>query len=455
MRKVHTAVIGAGTAGLAAYRAIKTAGHAAVLIEGGPGGTTCATEGCMPSKLLIAAAQASYDVDHAHHFGIHTHSKEVHGFEVMDRVRRERDRFVGFVKEGVDQISTDDKINGYASLRDDHIIDVQNGPSIYAEHIVIATGSTPRQPFTTQDLGSRWINNADVFNWKTLPKSLAVLGAGVIGLELGQALHRLGVHVKIFSHTPRIGILQHTDLQEQTASILKAELDILTNVNVSIQRNTDDFLEVQYFNINDGTTHTEQFEYVLNATGRIPNVSKLGLHTLNMLDAHGNPEVNTETLASVRFPHIYFVGDVNTKRPLLHEAADDGLVATSNILDVPSTPRRVPLNVVFTEPQLMTTGNTSLSSPQIRIGKVDFSNQGRSRVMLVNKGRLYLYVNKATRQLEGAEMIGPAAEHIGHLLSWCIQQRLTVDKMLAMPFYHPTIEEGLRTALRDSVSQMV
>ncbi len=107
------AVIGAGTAGLAAYRAAAAVAPQVVMIEGGIGGTTCARVGCMPSKLLIAAGEAAHHAEHASPFGVHA-TVEVDGRAVMDRVRRERDRFVGFVIEGVDAIPEDRKIHGHA-----------------------------------------------------------------------------------------------------------------------------------------------------------------------------------------------------------------------------------------------------------------------------------------------------------------------------------------------------
>ncbi|MCI4078483.1 dihydrolipoyl dehydrogenase, partial [Klebsiella pneumoniae] len=88
------------------------------------------------------------------------------------------------------------------------------------------------------------------------------------------------------------------------------------------------------------------------------------------------------------------------------------------------------------------------------IGEVSFKNQGRSRVMLVNKGHMRLYAEKATGRFIGAEIVGPAAEHLAHLLAWAHQMKMTVPKMLDMPFYHPVIEEGLRTALRDADAKL-
>src|SRR5438034_6178818 len=113
--RVDVAVIGAGTAGLAAYRAASSAGARVVLIEGGVYGTTCARVGCMPSKLLIAAAEAAHAIGRAPGFGVHGGEVRVDGQAVMARVKRERDRFVGFVTQGIDNIPEADRIRGYAS----------------------------------------------------------------------------------------------------------------------------------------------------------------------------------------------------------------------------------------------------------------------------------------------------------------------------------------------------
>src|SRR5687767_15249200 len=111
---VDVAVVGSGTAGLAAYRAARAAGKRAVIIEGGHYGTTCARVGCMPSKLLIAAAEAAHSMQHSAPFGVHAGEVRIDGPAVMERVRRERDRFVGFVLEGVESFPEEDKLRGHA-----------------------------------------------------------------------------------------------------------------------------------------------------------------------------------------------------------------------------------------------------------------------------------------------------------------------------------------------------
>jgi dihydrolipoamide dehydrogenase len=116
--------------------------------------------------------------------------------------------------------------------------------------------------------------------------------------------------------------------------------------------------------------------------------------------------------------------------------------------------RSTPLALVFTDPQLAFVGQAleqikAHFKDRFAVGQVSFEDQGRSRIMLRNKGLLKVYAEQGSGLFLGAEMFGPAAEHIGHLLAWAAQEKMTVASMLAMPFYHPVIEEGLRTALRD------
>jgi len=295
-RQVDVAVIGAGSAGMSAFRAASKHTDNVVLIEGGEFGTTCARVGCMPSKLLIAAAEAAHAVAEGPHFGVFSENTTIDGAAVMDRVRSERERSV------------------------------------------------------------------------------------------------------------KVG-------------------------------------------------------YVLAATGRAPNVDDLGLEQTSLvLDARGVPVFDPHT-TQIGDSHVFLAGDVNNHRPLLHEASDEGRIAGDNAGRFPhvlSGTRRSPLAIVFTDPQIAMVGDSfrDLSGQDIAIGSVCFEDQGRSRVMRRNKGLLRVYADPDTRRFLGAEMIAPGAEHLGHLLAWAHQGGFTIDKMLDMPFYHPVVEEGLRTALRDARAEL-
>lgn len=461
MKTLHTdvAVIGAGTAGLAAYRAARAAGKRAVIIEGGPYGTTCARVGCMPSKLLIAAAEAAHHAAHTAPFGVHVDGTiRVDGVEVMNRVRAERDRFVGFVLEGVENIPAEDKIPGYAQFVSDTTLRVNGEFEIQASRVVIATGSRPSVPPPFLSLGDRLIVNDDVFSWTDLPRSVAVFGPGVIGLELGQALARLGVHVRVFGVSGSLAGLSDPAVRQRARRIFQNEFYLDPDARVLSTTRVGDAVEVRYIAL-DNTERTEVFDYALVATGRRPNVDQIGLQNTSLVcDARGIPEFDRYTLQCGDSP-IFIAGDANADVPLLHEAADEGRIAGQNAAQFPVVQaglRRAQLGVVFSDPQVALIGTTYSRLPEqgFVIGEVDFGDQGRSRVMLKNKGMLHVYAEIGTGRFLGAEMIGPSAEHIGHLLAWAVQQELTIAQMLEMPFYHPVIEEGVRTALRDAAAKL-
>ena len=458
--KTDVAIIGTGTAGLSAYRAIKSAGMNALLIEGGPYGTTCARVGCMPSKLLIAAAEAAHGAAHTAPFGVHVDGEvRVDGVQVMDRVKRERDRFVGFVLESVEAIADEDKVRGYARFLSDTLLQVDDHTQIEASRVVIATGSTPVVPDMYKELGDRLVVNDDVFAWDNLPQRVLVVGPGVIGLELGQALARLDVFVRVVGRSDSLGGMTDPEVKASALAAFQEEFDLQLETEVLGVQRFGDEVEVRYVKA-DKTEVTERFDYVLMATGRRPNTSRLDLqNTSAVLDKRGVPEFDEGTLQLAGATSIFIAGDVNGDIPLLHEAADDGRIAGENAArfpDVKRAQRRARLSVVFTDPQIAHIGVhfKNLSKAGVVIGSVDFRNQGRSRVILKNRGKLRVYANKADGRFLGAEMAGPSAEHIGHLLAWAVQQKLTVPQMLEMPFYHPVIEEGLRTALRDAAAQL-
>jgi len=459
MRTVTTdvAVIGAGTAGLAAYRASKAAGRTAMLIEGGVFGTTCARVGCMPSKLLIAPAEAAHAVERFGAFGLRLAGQVVvDGPAVMARVRRERDRFVGFVLQSIDAISAGDKLAGQAQFLDDTTLVVAD-TTVHANAVVIATGSSPAYPAAWSELRDRLVTNETIFEWRDLPESVAVFGPGVIGLELGQALHRLGVRVKVFGRGGGVGPLSDPELLAEARRVFGAEFYLDTDAHADVAREADR-VAVRYLG-SDGEWRTESFDYLLAATGRAPNVRNLGLENTSVVrNAQGVPVFDRETMQCGNAP-IFIAGDVNSDVPLLHEAADEGRIAGDNAArfpDVRADMRRAPLSIVFTDPQIAVVGGGFRAAREAAFvtGAVSFDDQGRARVMQRNRGRLHVYAQIGTGLLLGAEMVGPEAEHLGHLLAWALQLDLTIEEMLRLPFYHPVVEEGLRTALRDAYAKL-
>lgn len=454
--KVDVAVIGAGTAGLSAYRAARASGKRVLLIEGGPYGTTCARVGCMPSKLLIAAAEAAHVVSVASAFGIEPGGIRIDGPAVMARVRSERDRFVKFVVDGMEKIPQTDRLLGTARFVGPHQLQVDEHTLVEAERIVIATGSSARVPPELLGAAERLLISDDVFAWDDLPSSIAVIGSGIIGLELAQALHRLGVRVTIFGRGNGIAQLSDPAVLETASRCLAGELDLrLASEVLSVQR--DGAEVVLRSRTAEGAPQSERYAYLLVAAGRTPNLEKLDLARAQIgLDQRGIPVFDPHTM-QCGDSTIFIAGDADHERPLLHEAADQGHIAGRNAAHYPDVApglRRAPLAIVFSDPQIALVGQSFKTlnahhAGTFAIGEVSFENQGRSRMMLQNRGLLRLYAQYSSGCLLGAEMIGPRVEHLAHLLAWACQTKMTVPQMLEMPFYHPVVEEGLRTALKD------
>ncbi|HFC1707524.1 TPA: dihydrolipoyl dehydrogenase [Neisseria gonorrhoeae] len=465
MKKIQAdiVVIGGGTAGMGAFRNARLHSDNVYLIENNVFGTTCARVGCMPSKLLIAAAEARHHALHTDPFGVHLDKDSivVNGEEVMRRVKSERDRFVGFVVTDVEEWPADKRIMGSAKFIDEHTVQIDDHIQIAAKSFVIATGSRPVILPQWQSLGDRLIINDDVFSWDTLPKRVAVFGPGVIGLELGQALHRLGVKVEIFGLGGIIGGISDPVVSDEAKAVFGEELKLHLDAKTEVKLDADGNVEVYWEQ--DGEKGVFVAEYMLAAVGRRPNVDNIGLENINIdKDARGVPVADPLTMQT-SIPHIFIAGDASNQLPLLHEAADQGKIAGDNAGRYPnigSGLRRSTIGVVFTSPQIGFVGlkyaqvAAQYQADEFVIGEVSFKNQGRSRVMLVNKGHMRLYAEKATGRFIGAEIVGPAAEHLAHLLAWAHQMKMTVPQMLDMPFYHPVIEEGLRTALRDADAKL-
>jgi dihydrolipoamide dehydrogenase len=153
---------------------------------------------------------------------------------------------------------------------------------------------------------------------------------------------------------------------------------------------------------------------------------------------------------------VFIAGDASDDVPVLHEAVDEGRIAGKNAAlypNVESRHRRSRLQIIFCDPQIALVGERFEELSRrgaLAIGEVNFEEQGRARILGQNRGMGRLYADPNSGRFLGAEIVGPSAEHLGHLLAWAHQRALTVDQMLALPLYHPVVEEGLHTALSDA-----
>jgi len=452
MKKYDVIIIGAGTSGLTARREVANKTQNYLVIDDGPLGTTCARVGCMPSKVLIQAANDFHRRLKFESLGISGADKlEVSTKAVMEHVRSLRDRFVRGVKVGMEDWQNTHLLRGRANFLDSNTIEV-DGEKLSAEKFVLSVGSRPLIPDSMKDYKSHILTSDDIFELDSLPNSVAVVGLGVIGIELGQALSRLGVDVTGITLDKAVGGLSDPDIQDYAAMKFETEFPIHYGSAELKEITKEDKIKVQ---VGDKKLVVDK---VILSMGRRSNVDKLNLEKTSVkLTDRGIPKYNKNTMATEGAKHIFVPGDMNGDKPILHEAADEGIIAGQNALeDEPVCfKRRTSLGITFTDPNIATIGKRhSEIEEDFVTGEVTFEGQGRSIVKLKEIGLLHVYVSKKTCEVIGAELMAPDGEHLAHLLAWGMSLKLTVFEMLKMPFYHPVIEEGLKTALRNAASKL-
>lgn len=454
MRKVDVAIIGAGSAGLSARREVAQVTDNYVVIDDGPTGTTCARVGCMPSKVLIEAANIYASRKKYKYIGVSGEENlTINLSETMTHVRKLRDRFVRAVNSDMESWVKDHLIQKRAKFESLHVLDLGD-EKIEAKTIIIATGSRPIVPKDWTKFGSKIITSDQIFELETLPKRIAVIGLGVIGLELGQALSRLGVEVFGLGKGEALAGLSDPEIQKYALSKFQLEFPIWTGGVDSINEGAGPGLSIK-----SGKETIENIDLVLVTVGRTPNINGLGIEQFVDCDRHGIPIFDKGTYR-IGKTSVFLVGDVNNDRPILHEASDEGRIAGYNALREKEQcfARRTKLVITFSDPNIAMVGRTFTElladKTDFVTGKVSYEGQGRAIAKLTEKGLVHVYADKISGHLLGAELFAPEAEHLAHLLAWAIAAKMTVTQTLALPFYHPVLEEGLRTALRAAASQI-
>ena len=443
-------IIGAGSAGLSALREVKKRTEHFVVINDGPWGTMCARVGCMPSKALIAAANAYHARRGFQEFGISGgNGLSIDMRAVLRRVQALRDDFVAGnldVTGGLGERA----ISGRARLLGRDRVSV-NGKELRARRIIIAVGSTPVVPKSWLPLGDRLLTTDTLFEQQMLPKRIAVVGQGALGVELAQALYRLGLDIVAIGDSQTVASLTDPKVNAVALEVLRRELPVHLGDKAELSS------EGSGVRVRAGRLDTV-VDRVLVALGRRPNVEGLGLESLDVaLDSDGVPKVDTRTMQVGGLP-VFLVGDANGESSVLHEASDDGHIAGLNATteSFECFQRRTPLTIVFSEPNVAMAGKrfTELNASQILIGEARFEDLGRARIAQRNSGILRVYADRHSGMLLGTELCAPAGEHLAMLMALAIERAATVSNLLRMPFYHPVFEEGLRTALRQLSAQL-
>jgi dihydrolipoamide dehydrogenase len=349
-----------------------------------------------------------------------------------------------------DKMSEQVLIHGYARFVGQNTLEV-NGETIKAGKIVIATGSRPIMPDAWKDFGEKVITTDELFELENLPECAAVIGLGVIGLEIGQSLRRMGINVTGIELSNTISGIHDPALQQVAIDVMVKEFPIWFGKPAELSAEGDQLRVTAGGN-------SMLVDKVIATMGRTPNIADLNLAGIGIdCDEQGIPWFNPNTM-QVGDSNIFIAGDVTNHHPILHEAGDDGKIAGYNAArdTVTAFRRKTPLAITFCDPGIASIGANwnELDPEKTAIGEMNMAPSGRALIMAKNKGAIRVYADKATGRILGAAMMAPRAENLAHLICWAIENKQTAFDLLRMPFYHPVIEEAFQAALYDLKSNV-
>ncbi len=448
-------IIGAGSAGLYALREVRRAGRDFLLVDPGPLGTTCARVGCMPSKVAL-------------HSGAKWETRKtmagigVNGIDALSidsritwaQLRRQRDMFASNAASSARSAAGDKLIDARARFIEPDLVELDSPTSIRhirARAVIIATGSRPVMPGFLAPVRDHTINTDELFELDTLPRSIGILGLGAIGLEMGLALSRLGIRVVGADLAPEVGGITDPVIGQRARECFEHEMELWLGAETRVARSDGGVL------LSAGERETE-VELLLAALGRRPNTDELGLQTAGFpVDERGSPRFDPATMQIGDLP-VFIAGDANADRPLMHEAADEGAIAGYNAAHdtVTRFARKASVGIAFSNPDVVSVGMRfdKLDADKIVIGSASGDKNGRAQILGAGDNLLRVYADAADGRLLGASMVATGGEHLAHLLAWAIQRGETAADLLSLPFYHPTVEEMLQSAVQDIVTQL-
>ncbi|MGN1393052.1 MAG: FAD-dependent oxidoreductase [Succinivibrionaceae bacterium] len=456
------AIIGAGTAGISAYYASKENGAKTLLIEKGPIGTTNIRKGGIPTQILRHLANSNLSSQNTQStFTLYGKSAEhkVEFKDILNYVRNQKRCFIeNFIKD-MYTIPEDDRIIGEAIFKDNHTLYIQEcDTEITAKSIIIATGSIPYIPTNLKLLGDKVISSDQLFELSELPKSLAIFGTGSIGLELGQTLTKLGVKTAVFGQKT---FWHFTDqkVANEALEALREKAFIVMDSQITDMSATDNGINIYYL---DESYHEcyISVDNILCTYGRIPNLSKLKLHTAGIInDKNGIPYVNNTTMQT-NVPNIFLAGDTSSTNGNLQKAISQGKIAGKNAALYPNIENNndiTNLEIIFTDPEMAIVGmnlnsvneDAHLGNKYI-IGEAKTKNNTIAQLKNIKYGLVHVYFGVESKVLLGAELCVPNAQSLAQFIHCAILNKMTLDDLVNFTFYHPSVYELLGEACRDA-----
>lgn len=455
MSKHYTiAVLGAGPGGYVAALKAAQMGASVVLVEKEHLGGTCLNYGCIPSKALLGSAELMHHVQHAAEMGI-----EVPAGATVNwgKIQVRKDKVLQTLRTGIKGLLGARKVTvmqGRAALAGPGKVVVSSqaatAEEFTADKVILAVGSVPaRIPGWPTDPNVVCTSD-EALHWKTLPKSLLIVGGGVIGCEFACMMRALGVDVTVVEMLPQL----LPNLDTQIAQLLTK---ILTNRGVKV------FTGVKIEGLALGGSgalaklasgETIDAERVLVATGRRPNTAEIGLETVGLTADRGFVRVNDRMETPVK--GYYCIGDANGRCLLAHAASAHGVAAVENALGQGHEFKAPIPNAVYTFPEIGTVGLTAEEAKAkglpVSVGMFPLSHLGKALAVNDNEGFV-----KVVRQRESGQLLG--VHMIGHNVTECVaaagallHQQVSVQAVAETVFAHPTISESIKEAAEDALA---
>ncbi|MCE5312169.1 MAG: dihydrolipoyl dehydrogenase [Nitrospiraceae bacterium] len=446
-------VIGAGPGGNEAAIRAAQLGAEVTLIEKDEVGGTCLNWGCIPTKSIIASAQAFDKAKKLSEFGI-----AVNGDITADiaKIIERKNKVVSIQIKGIrSQLKSHGirLIEGIASIAapDKVAIKKKDGyeESLEADRIILATGSTPAPlPFMPFD-GTRILSSDDAVNLQSIPSSIIVIGAGVIGCEFACIFRQLGSEVTIVEMMPRALMTEDEEITRLfERELKKMKIRLITSAAVKKAETGSSSVTLH---LGDGSTVTAEKVFV--SIGRKLNTEGLGLENAGITPgAKGAIQVNEKMQTSSE--NIYAIGDITNKIMLAHVASKQGIVAAENacgksaLMDYSCIPAGV-----FATPEIGSVGLRENQAAEkgidIKVGRFQFRALGKSHAEGDITGFIKIIAEASSDRVLGMHIIGPHASDLVHEGALAINARLTARDIAATVHAHPTFAEGLMEAAED------
>ncbi|MNX06698.1 Dihydrolipoyl dehydrogenase [compost metagenome] len=449
MNRFDVIVIGAGSAGYAAARTLGGRGLNVGLIDKGPLGGLCILKGCMPSKTLLRSSEVLQLIREADELGLRVGSVEPDFPAIMARRARLVKGFQDYRVDGIHHAPNVTLIMGKATFVDPHAVEVE-GVRYEADKFIVTTGSTPTIPDVPGLREAGFITSDEALELPEAPKSMVVLGGGVIALELGQFYARLGTRVTMLIRSGHILSQEDDDVREALEGYLREEgMEILpysTPSRVEVKNGK----KVVYAKIGESETPIEVDE-IFVALGRRPNLGGLGLPAAGVETVNGLIPVDAGMRTSN--PNVFAAGDCVGNYNLVHVAIYQGEIAAHNILaDVRGGASReadyriVPY-AIFTDPNFARVGlserEAAAQGIPVITGKYEFAELGKAECMGKGamKGFVKLLASPDTGEILGAQILGPEGADLIHELIVAMEFRCTAERLMVIPHLHPTLAE--------------